>query len=94
MAVYAVPSDILIRNFAVLARDGASSRSLLIQSKSRHETEILVSRPMIGSSFSIEELENSFDDALTSFIVSDGKPLKLKVIFNAPESYECIQGQL
>ena len=83
---YAVPSEILIRNFAVIN----SSRSLLIQTRSRQNTEILVSRPIIGR-FSIEELDAG--EALTSFTISDGQPLKLKVMFNQDQDgSECVQG--
>lgn len=86
---YAVPSDILIRNYAVISN---SSRSLLIQSRSRQDVEIMISGPVVGSFFSVEELEGG---ALTGFTISDGKPLKLKVVFNAPEDNgsECVQGQ-
>ena len=79
MDIYTVPVDILIRNFSILADSGASSRSLLVQSK-RH-VSVLVGRTINGQFFSIDELEG-FDDA--PLTLKPGNPLKLTITFNSP----------
>jgi hypothetical protein len=97
--IYAVPEQIVYRNFDVFSQNTCQTRSLLIQNKTSVALKAYVSLPFT-SHFKVslhvqnEEVQSNCPEPFFSVIVEPGTPTKLSVELQVPDNEDLnyIQG--